>query len=164
MKKATLKDYVIFKIRYYADKKLLDRYYKDPNHRDKGYPDQHRERAEAYNKFKRDLFSFVAKVSFYDYVRKYGIGSWDCMREELWADHDIFINDGATNCIMYVPVNNVELVEWVTDSLNNNILPWKTLKRASLFFLRFNTKETWRRDEAAKLQKDIIKEYFTPRR
>lgn len=139
------KNYFKVKIRYYADKKLLDR------SRGGNLPAQHRERAALYNDF---FWKFVEKVTgktnleFHDI---YMFGATECAHEEMEQTHGIVIKlfeDGYYT--YYIPNNHLEIIEWVKLNVKS---PYKVLKRAHTLSYHSSTVNYHRSDSKERTER-----------
>lgn len=147
------KNYHILKVRYYADKKLLDAW-----HDGAPVPRQHRQRAEFHWKF---FWGLVEKVTakkqdfWYD---TYLFFTVECAEEELGEDYGIFcfnVSDGHKT--YYIPKKYTEIIKWTNDNVN---LPFKILKRANISFHNLNDITHHFRNESIKINEEFKHKIF----
>ena len=143
MKKKTSKDFSIFKIRYYADEKLLKKWH---SNRDSALPLQHSERARNYNDFFWKFVEVVTNKSSNIWHNEYMFGSKDCATEEL-SDYGIFISDQEGWYTYLIPIERQDLANWIIDNVN---LPMKQLRKFSMYVPNFIGQRTWQRDDCKK--------------
>ena len=123
------KDYFIFKLRYYADKRVLDRF--GPSH------PQHWERAKLSNEFFWDFFEKVSGKNMRDYHREYMLDTVKCAKEELEETHGIYRFQLSDAYYTYlIPKIYPEIFEWVLLNIKS---PHKILQRASVGFVNKQT-------------------------
>ena len=135
MNKFKCKNYYIIKIRYYASKYLLDKYYNDPNHNEKPLPKQHHERAKIYTYFFWKFFNHVTGIEDKDWYLKYSFESRECAKDELQDKFGILQSDAESEMIFLIPKDKEEIFKWVKENVN---LPYKivsVLKYIPLSFL-----------------------------
>lgn len=123
------KDYYIIKMRYYADKKLLDKYWED-NHT---IPPQHYERCADYMDFRWLLVNEICgKDSMYWHTH-YMIDSVECAKEYICEKYNIYFKTDDGDEILFIPKSNEKIFEWVKDNIPSNI-PNKILKKTRNYF------------------------------
>lgn len=151
-------DYLIVKLRYYADAKVLKKHYADPNHADKWLPKQHHERAVAYHDF---FFSFIEKITgkskdywYYQYMTDASA----CLREEIHETYGILTSDTGGYYVWMIPKNRKDLFDWVVE---NTTVPYKVMKKVHLGGWKWRGPEasTYSR-EFSKLHTQRMKEKF----
>jgi hypothetical protein len=118
------KDYRIFRIRYYADRKILDRF--GPSH------PQHWERAREFNKFIWQFIEHVTGKNHSYHLHIYMIETQECVFEDLIESHGILTIQIGGEFEILIPLKNPELIKWMED---NTTLPLRTMKRTSTFYL-----------------------------
>lgn len=116
------KDYCIFRIDYFADRRLLNRTWKKNN----TLPKQHYERAEAFTKF---IWSFIEELTGMnqEYWFKNFLEPRICAYEKIREDHNIFMLEDNGKLYILIPNNQVNMIEKVRNE--KNILPKKELKK-----------------------------------
>ncbi len=120
------KNYFIFDLRYYADKRLLTR------RRLLGeevFPPQHMQRAVLSNDFFWGLVEKVTGKKQDYWYKSYMYSTVECVLEEIEETHDIhrwLFRDG---CYTYfIPHKHVEIIEWIKQNIKS---PYKIKKKSS---------------------------------
>lgn len=130
------KDYFIFKFRYYADKKMLNRW-----HADRGLQEpvnipilqQHYDRANLSIDFLFNLAEKVTGKNKKEWYSKYMFSTIDCILEEMQETHGIFRWEFSEGYHTYlIPIRHVEIIEWVKPQIK---YPHKILKRSSFGYI-----------------------------
>jgi len=144
------KDYFIFKLRYYADRSVLDRF--GPSH------PQHSERARLSSDF---FWAFTEKVTGKKqdvWYAEYMFGTRECATEELAADFGIFIFLLSEGCYTYfIPLNHKEIINWIIPNIHS---PYKILKKTSVGFVNTDKNQRWKRDRGKKFTDDWKQKIF----
>lgn len=150
MEKIKCKDYFIFKLRYCADRRILDRF--GPSH------PQHWERAELSIEF---FWNFVERVTgkkqsyWYD---EYMTFTQECATEELATDYGIFRFLLSAGCYTYfIPLKYKEIIDWVVPNIRS---PYKIIKKASVGFVNTDKNCRWYRDNGKKFTEDWKQKMF----
>ena len=117
------KDYCIFRIDYFADRRLLKRSWD----KDKTLPKQHYERINVYHPF---IWKFIEKLI--DKNRDYWWSNYLeprlCAFEEIREKTDIACTeDGSGKLYILVPWDRPDIIEYLRKE--ENILPKKELKQ-----------------------------------
>lgn len=145
------KDYVVFKIRYYASEYILNKY--GPSHR------QHWERAKLSNEFFWKLFEFVTKKSSSHFMVEHMCFTQESACEELEYEHDIIRSTNEGIYYYLIPVNNKNLITWVQK--NTFPLPTTIVKKARLGYkTEQNDKMYWRNQSKKFTEEQRHKEFI----
>lgn len=110
-------DYYIIKIKIYASKYLLDKYYNDENKDNKSFPKQHWERAQQYTAFFWELFTHVTGIKPNDWHSKYFFDSRECAFEELQDKYGILSSDAESQRIFLIPKDRKDIFDWIKDNV-----------------------------------------------
>lgn len=132
MNKLKCKDYFIFKLRYYADKKILDKWHTTFSH----VPKQHMERARLSNDFFWNLIEKITGKNKNEWYSTYMFDTNDCALEAMEETHGIYrwlLTEGYYT--YFVPKQHTEIIEWVKLNIKS---PYKILKRSSTGYVEFN--------------------------
>lgn len=121
-------DYFIIKVRFYASRYYLKKFY---NNESIGRQ-KHWEAAKNHTEF---FWNFIEKVTGTlsdKYYEKYMFNAKECVIEELNETYGIIIVEGEGYYKYFIPKNdsNLELVEWVKKNIKN---PYKVLKKTYTF-------------------------------
>jgi hypothetical protein len=81
-----------------------------------------------------------------EYLDKYFMSARECAIEELWADHDILVDNREGWCWYYVPKNKPDLFQWIID--NSQEIKHKVMQRASIN-PKYVSKTDWQRVDSA---------------
>lgn len=139
------KDYAIFSLRYYADRKVLNRL--GPT------APQHMERARNHSEFFWKLFCFVTKKNRDEYIKKYWFFVTECLEEELECDHGIIRKCQEGVYIYFIPKEKTDLVNWF--ERNVGVVPCTRLKRSrSGYHSKPSDSQYWRRKS-----EELVKEF-----
>lgn len=114
-------DYFIFKLRYYADKRILDRF--GPSHT------QHYERAKLSHEFLWALVEKVTNKKEEYWHQEYIFNSVECALEEIAETHGIHrwvFRDAYYT--YFIPKEHIEIIEWIKLNIKS---PYKILKKSS---------------------------------
>lgn len=140
------KDYIIFKIRYYADGiNVRKGVFGDKE--DEMQRKQHWYRANEYIKFFWSMFEKVTNIDHTYYSKKYFLSSMECAVEELFEKYDILIPDAEEYYYWFIPKKEHVFIEWIH---NNCTLPFKIVKRSEYSSCLNNSKTTWKRSRVEK--------------
>ena len=153
-------DYYIVKIRYYADKHLLDKHHKNGG---KGaYPAQHQERAEAYFDFFWEFFEKFTGHKKSKYYFDYMFETRVCAQEELFEKFGVYIPEGEGSYKWFIPIEQTEMIQYVKDNCKN---PMKVLKITNMNYFKLNSmpSDYWRKEsikfsEEMKIKFPMLKE------
>ena len=132
------KDYYIFKTRYYADEKLLDKW-----HNGGTQPQQHWDRAQNHNKFIWDLIKKVSGKDDKYWMMQYMSDSKECALDYIEENFDIKYSDSEGWITIFVPKSNEKIFKWCKINCKN---PWKVLKKTRLGAFSYNRNLKWRRE------------------
>ena len=134
------KDFVIFQVRYYADKNLLKKYRKSDQ-----LPPQHHERAKLHVQFMWDFIDFVSKKENDYWYNEYGFDAKTCALEEIEDDHGIVVEDHEGERLILVPVERQDVIGWLYKNINT---PFKIRKKVSLYSIKYGRNLKWNREWA----------------
>lgn len=144
------KDYFIFKFRYYANKRILDRH--GPSHK------QHWERAEQSHRFFWIFFEKATKVTEDLFREKFVFGSEECALEELIEKCGIYrFNIGEGFQTYVVPWKHIELINWLKSTLKK---PHRIVTRASFGYVNVKAASTYQREKSLEMTKDFKHKCF----
>jgi hypothetical protein len=148
--------YFILKVRYYADKKLLDKSHK----KGEMLPKQHHERARMWVDFQWKLIEHLTGKPFTWWIGYYPLNTSDCAWEEVnekgcdGQNPMYFWNEGWK--VLYIPKSQPELRDWIYENCSN---PIKEVKRYPLIMLRYSHKEEtfkWQREHAIVFKNSML--------
>lgn len=142
-------DFFIIKLRYYADEKVLNKFYKTPGHESQPLPKQHWERAQLYTKFYWDFIEKVTGKNQDFWFKQYMFNTKECVEDEIKGSHGIIIQDCEGWYKFFIPIKHTELIEWIQ---KNTTIPTKIIKKTNMFWINHwgCTVNTERRTEERK--------------
>lgn len=151
-------DYVIIRLRYYADASVLNKHYKKPDSEKLQLPKQHYTRAEAHNAF---FWSFIERVTGKDdkfwYVEFY-FDAWDCVKDEIQETHGILISEGEGWNTYFIPKKHIDIIGWFVANIN---VPARIIRKSNLGKFRWRGLEvTNERREKSRERGRAFKEKF----
>ncbi len=136
------KDYFIIRLRYYADKHILDKWHSTDG---APTPKQHWNRAQEINRFFRAFFEQATNTTYTSFISEYMISTRECMIEELSTKYNIVISDGEVWKTWFIPKENTELIQWVLDNVT---LPYTTPSKTGTHKLEYRENSSYWRDES----------------
>ncbi len=143
------KDYFIFKFRFYADKRILDKWHRDGG----GVPKQHCDRAVASCNFLLALVKKITGKKQEYWFSEYLFEPYDCMIEEIQETHGIYrflLSDGYYT--FFIPIRHTEIIEWIKPKIK---FPHKIIKKTSVGFINHNEDCSFHRSLSAQRTKDF---------
>lgn len=152
MNEIKCKDYFIFKVQTYADKKVLDEWHL---HKDAPMPKQHWERVKSHIEFFHSLVEKLTGKGMNHWALEFGMFRNECLRDELSEFHGIHIHETEGTNIYMIPKDRTDLIQWFKDNLQN---PYKILKKVDIRFTDFIGKSD-RREHSREGNKEIREKY-----
>lgn len=151
MSEIKTKDFFIFKLNYYADKKVLDRW-----HAYEGLPvpAQHIERAQLSNDFLWALAEKVTNKKQKEWREEFLFDTIECALEEMAETHQIYrwlFRDGWYT--YFIPKKHEDIISWVIKNIKS---PYKILKRSGVGHIHRKSTSRHLRD-GSKKSSDIFK-------
>ncbi len=146
LKDIKCKDFNIYKIRYYADRKLLDKYNidKENNVPNTFMPKQHSERAKNYNKFLWDSVEFLTGKDNEYHHKKYGLGALECTFYDIRDYYHILLLKGEGESSIFIPKEDNEYHQWFLENIN---IPYRKVLKTNLRALQWDDANHYYRNE-----------------
>lgn len=144
------KDFFIFKFRYYADKRILDRH--GPSH------EQHWKRARESNIFFWNFFEKATNIKEGSFHENFMFCTRECAYEELIEKCGIYIFAICEGFYTYaVPWKHTELIDWINSKLTK---PHQIVTRACFGYVNIKAFSTFQRDKSSERTKEFKKLLF----
>lgn len=144
------KDYFIFKFRYYADKKILDKY--GPSHK------QHWERGEQSDIFFWTFFEKATNITEDVFREKFMFRTLECGYEELKETCGIYIFTICEGYYTYaVPWRHTELINWIKLKLTE---PHQIVTRAHFGYVNIKATSSYQRNKSSERTDEFKKARF----
>lgn len=145
------KDYVVFKVRYYASEYILNKH--GPSHK------QHWDRARFGVEFFWKLYEFVTKKSSSTFMTEHMLYAQESACEELEYDYGGIMRHSREGDYYYlIPINNTALIEWMHDNIFP--LPYKILRKAKLGYHSTQDDTMYWRNTARKFTEEQKQKQF----
>lgn len=125
------KNYVIIKVRNYADEKLLKKHFQEPGNESKPLPKQHYYRAKEHFAFFHLLVEKVTGKNFKTWADEYLFDTHECLKDEIRENYGILIIDGEGWVTYFLPKEKIELIGWFIVTVK---LPLKIVKKTRYSF------------------------------
>lgn len=151
-------DYIIIKVRYYADNKLLNKHHKLQKQQNKSLPlpEQHHQRSKLYNEFFWKFIEKLTNKNMKQWHNKYMLETRECLHDEIEENFGIITSKEEGRDTFLIPKNNSEIINWFKENIT---IPYKEVRKINLGYIGFERNIKYRREDSIKYTKDFKIKY-----